>query len=81
MAFYEFYDKDGPTGMVVGGNIQDLEFRRAADAAQRPDERLLTIENPADPALERMAVIGYLSSHIGQKALQVAVDQGFRQAG
>jgi hypothetical protein len=77
MAFYELCDDLGPVGMIVGGDLSDLEFRRAADAAGRPDERLITLsrEEVHDPKLDRMAVDRYASIHVvGRYALRDAIE-------
>ena len=48
MALYELFDHYGDSGMLVGGSISDLTFRKEADEHHRPDERLLTVNNPKE---------------------------------
>ncbi len=60
MALFELVNKSGDTGMLVVGAGVDATFRKQADEADRPDERLLdtSAREALDPSLIHVAAIG-----------------------
>lgn len=49
MAIFEFFDRSGDTGMlVVASRGVDVDFRLAADKADRPDQALLDVRYTAE---------------------------------
>lgn len=67
MSLFELVDKSGDTGMLVVGLGVDQTFRKEADSAERPDERLIdtTIEAALDPRALRIAAAGGYLAAVG----------------
>ncbi len=65
MSMHDYFDKDGPTGLLVVG-VDDMNFRDEADAIGRPDQRLMTVRSPdelLDPEALKIAAQGYHVAH------------------
>ncbi|MBA3758787.1 hypothetical protein H0X10_04135 [Candidatus Saccharibacteria bacterium] len=71
MSVYELMDKSGDSGMLVAGAGIDMSFRKEADAHNRPDERLITVNHP-EYLLEHDMLV---RAAVGQLATRAALQQ------